>query len=128
MTVIAGLHVGPQWDWGDRLRKIRRHVANVSQAEMARIVGVKTPTYGAWESGRNEPGYKLALQVARRLEAHFPGQVSAAWVLGQAIDLHEPASLPRMDSNHQPPDYRLHNRKPLHSRLFGFGIATPPSA
>lgn len=128
MTVTVGLDVGPQWDWGDRLRKIRRSIADVSQSEMARIVGVKTPTYGAWESGRNQPGYKLALQVARRLEAKFPGQVTAAWVLGQAVDLHESAMLPRMDSNHQPPDYRLHRRNTLRANLFGCVTVDPPSA
>lgn len=117
---------GPDWDWGDRMRKIRRTIANLSQAEMAELVGVKPPTYSAWEGGRSEPGYKLALQVAYRIAAAYPEQVSVAWVLG--TDDSDP--LPWMDSNHQPPDWRSHNANALRGNGFGVPrtlVALPPS-
>jgi len=96
------LVVGPRWDWGDRLRKIRRSIADVNQIEMAKIVGVRPATYSAWEGGRNEPSLTVARLVAERIEQAFPGQVTAAWVLGADM------RLPRMDSNHQPPGWRSH--------------------
>ena len=101
--------VGPVWDWADRLRKIRRTVACVSQADMAALLGVKPATYSAWEGGRHEPPMRVAFDVARRLEQHFPGRITAAWVLGlDSEDSESRGLLPRMDSNHQPPDCRFH--------------------
>ena len=122
----AGDIVGPQWNWGDRMRKIRRSVAKLSQEDMASLLGVKTPTYGAWEGGRNEPTLKLAYKVAHILEDAYPGQVSAGWVLGlDTIDA-EQALLPRMDSNHQPPGCRPDHRKALPHKPFGSVTIDPP--
>ena len=100
---------GPEWDWADRLRKIRRTIACVSQGEMATMLGVKPATYSAWEGGRNHPPMRLAFQVAQRIEQCFPGRVTATWVLG--LDTLTGGSLPRMDSNHQPCDYGSHHLK-----------------
>ena len=99
--------IGPRWDWGDRLRKIRRSIAHANQLQMAEIVGVRPATYSAWEGGRNEPSLTVARAIAERLERTYPGQVTAAWVLGAET------RLPRMDSNHQPPGWRHHRRNML---------------
>ncbi len=40
----------PDWTLADRLRKIRRHVG-MSQAQFAALLGVRAPTYSAWEAG-----------------------------------------------------------------------------
>ena len=116
--------VGPQWSWGDRLRKVRRDVAGMSQADMAQIVGVPTPTYGTWEADRATPQQMVMEMVASKIAARFPDGVTAAWLMGYGADgpvptpprgeqagaqpwlyligEHEEAPLPRMDSNHQP--------------------------
>ena len=115
--------VGPQWSWGDRLRKVRRDVAGLGQSDMAALVGVPTPTYGTWEADRATPQQMVMELVASRIAAKFPERVSAAWLMGYGADNptppdgagrtdaylyligeHEEAPLPRMDSNHQPCD------------------------
>ena len=117
---------GPTWDWADRLRKIRRSVACMSQAQMAALVGVKPPTYSAWEGGRNQPSLRTAYTVAQIIEQSFPGRVTAAWVLG--FDAGSEPLLPRMDSNHQPCDWRSHNRNALLGKVFGSVTVRPPSS
>lgn len=121
--------VGPQWSLGDRLRKVRRDVAGISQAEMAELLEVPTPTYGTWEGNRALPNRRVAEWVARRVEETFPGQVSASWVLGlDTIGAGTEVLLPRMDSNHQPCDWRSHNRNALLGNVFGSVKIEPPSA
>lgn len=85
-TLTAGAVIGPRWEWGDRLRKVRRSIAGLSQAEMAAVIGVKAPTYASWEGGYTQPSLRMAKAVAHRIEAHYPQQVSAAWMLGVADD------------------------------------------
>jgi DNA-binding XRE family transcriptional regulator len=118
-------NVGPAWTWGDRIRKVRRDIAKVSQEGMAEVIGVNVATLSSWEGNRAQPYLRLAERIARRVEELFPDKVSAAWLLGQGaddpvpverpvqarasgeptyVDLTELAWLPRMDSNHQPPD------------------------
>lgn len=131
MTTARNMQlVGPQWSWGDRLRKIRRDIAGMSQADMAVLVGVPTPTYGTWEADRATPQQMVMELVASKIAARFPESVSAAWLMGYGADgsapnppaggqaktqsylyligVHEEAPLPRMDSNHQPCDQRSH--------------------
>ncbi len=92
---------------------------------MAEMIGVNTATLSSWEGNRAQPYLRLAERIARQLEGLFPDRVSAAWLLGQGadepvpverpvqarvsgeptyVDLAELTWLPRMDSNHQPPD------------------------
>ena len=112
-TLIAGPVVGPRWEWGDRMRKIRRSVANLSQPQMAAMIGIRATTYAAWEAGRTQPSYRIAQAVAQRIESQYPDRVSAAWVLGVGGETADEEILPlavnhkllpRMDSNHQPCD------------------------
>ena len=124
---------GPTFDWGDRMRKIRRDVAHLSQTQMAELLGVKAATYAAWEGGRAKPHAKLAERVAMRLQQRFAGRLSAAWVLGYAIDATgEPATflaligedqeepLPWMESNHQPSGVRRYaGQRPPGTSPFG---------
>lgn len=72
--------MNPEFDFSDRIRKVRRTVAQMTQAEMARELGVSQKAYEAWESGRNTPGNIVA--VAKRIEVRWRGQVTAAWMLG----------------------------------------------
>ena len=101
--------IGPQFDWGDRLRKVRRTIAKLSQTDMATLVGTQQATYSKWENG-TVPAIPVAQRVSEILEREFPGEVSAVWLLMgyapfQQVEAAERPWLPRMDSNHQPPDY-----------------------
>ena len=53
--IVASAAQGPPWSFGDKLRKVRRDVARVSQATMAGILNVNPATYSAWEGGRSTP-------------------------------------------------------------------------
>lgn len=106
MTTAVSTSANPEFDFSDRLRKVRRTVAKMTQTEMAAELNVTRARYEAWESGRNTPEDIVA--VAKRIEFRWRGQVTAAWMLG--VDDTPPSppageqELPRMDSNHQPPD------------------------
>ena len=126
---VAEVVVGPRWSWGDRLRKVRRDVAGMQQADMAALVGVPTQTYGTWEANRAIPQRMVMELVSSKIAERFPETVSAAWMMGYGADgplptppngevsgpdaqvyvigQHEEAPLPRMDSNHQPCDLRF---------------------
>jgi hypothetical protein len=91
---------------------------------MAHRLGVNTATLSSWEGNRATPHRTVAERLAHKMEELFPGKVTAAWLLGQEpgdpeaspvgtagitrdpnyVDLIENPWLPRMDSNHQPPD------------------------
>ncbi len=43
----------PQWELGDRLRKVRR-LMKMTQVAFARALDVEPETYAAWELGRNK--------------------------------------------------------------------------
>lgn len=66
----------PTWTFAERLRKARREVG-LNQEKMAALLGVKTATLGAWETGRNKPD--LA-DLAPRLEAATG--IPRYWFLG----------------------------------------------
>lgn len=68
----------PTWTFADRMRKIRRDVLDMEQAELAAELGVTKAAYAAWESGRNEPRSILAL--AKKVE--LISRVPASWLLG----------------------------------------------
>jgi DNA-binding XRE family transcriptional regulator len=120
MTTALKAVAGPAWTWGDRIRKVRREIARVSQGNMAQMIGVNTATLSSWEGNRATPHRLVAEPLAQQIEEMFPGRVTAAWLLGQEdngphpgrtadgnrepnyLDLIENL-LPRMDSNHQPP-------------------------
>lgn len=74
----AAAYEVPQWTFADRIRKVRRDVLRLEQAEFADKLGVTRQAYAAWESGRNEP--RSILAVAKRVEAM--SRVPAAWILG----------------------------------------------
>lgn len=78
--------VVPTWDIADRLRKIRRGVLGIEQAEMSDALGVGRQGYAAWEAGRTQPRDVVAL--ARRIE--LLAGVPAAWTLG-VLDAETPA-------------------------------------
>ena len=106
MTEAVDPPNGPEWSFGDRLRKIRRDVAGLSQSEMAALLEVPTPTYGTWEGNRAMPGPRMRQWVAEKLADSYPDTVSVLWMLGDEV------LLPRMDSNHQPCGYRPHRGQP----------------
>jgi transcriptional regulator with XRE-family HTH domain len=113
MTTAVNGYKNPTWDFSDRLRKIRREVAGMTQEEMATELGTSQRAYAAWETGRTKPDDIVA--VAKRIAIRW--RISPAWTLG--IDETPPPNpdgpdggllLPRMDSNHQPCD-SLHPRQ-----------------
>ena len=81
MTVAMGGYRNPQFDFCDRIRKVRREVAHMTQKEMAHELQVGDKAYEAWEAGRNKPGSDDLISIAKLIAARWPG-VTAAWVLG----------------------------------------------
>lgn len=77
-TASESAPVYPDWSVGDKLRKVRRDVLKIEQAEFAERLGVNRQRYAAWESGRTTPRDILAL--ARRVE--LISRVPASWLLG----------------------------------------------
>jgi DNA-binding XRE family transcriptional regulator len=75
-------HDDLEWEFGDRIRKVRRRIAHMSQTEMAVTLGVSQKVYATWESGRSQPGDIVA--VAKRVQERWPNRVTAAWMLGLA--------------------------------------------
>lgn len=80
MTVAMGGIQNPTFDFCDRIRKVRREVAHMTQKEMAAELGINQKAYEAWESGRNKPGADDLIAVAKLIASRWP--VTAAWVLG----------------------------------------------
>lgn len=65
----------PEWDFSDRLRKVRRDIAGMTQTEMATELGVKQKAYAAWESGQNRPDDIIS--IAKRIAFRWRGRVTA---------------------------------------------------
>ena len=80
-TTAAHADLGTRWTpeftFGDHLRKIRRDLG-LSQEDFARPLDVAKVTYGAWETGRNQPSDVVS--VAKRIELAYG--VPAWWTLG----------------------------------------------
>ncbi|MDA8206935.1 MAG: helix-turn-helix transcriptional regulator [Thermaerobacter sp.] len=53
--------------WWERLRAARE-AAGYTQIKVAEALKVSDRTYSAWETGRNEPGYKYLVQLAEMFE------------------------------------------------------------
>lgn len=92
MTIrTIGPHV-PQWTFGDRLRKVRREAARLTetgkltQDQMAARLGVQVKAYSAWEADQNRPDD--IVEIARRVEEEF--HVPATWMLGLEDDPKRP--------------------------------------
>ena len=81
MTVAMGGNRNPQFDFCDRIRKVRREVAHMTQKEMAHELQVGDKAYEAWEAGRNKPSADDIITVAKLIADRWPG-VTASWVLG----------------------------------------------
>jgi DNA-binding XRE family transcriptional regulator len=79
MTVSTGSYHNPQFEFCDRIRKVRREVAHLTQKDMAAELGVNLKAYEAWESGRNRPDDIVA--VAKRIALRWRG-ITAGWILG----------------------------------------------
>lgn len=69
----------PEWTFADRLRKARVD-AGLDQREFATQLGVKAPTYAAYESGRANPRFRDVFTFAERVEK-VTG-VPAYWLVG----------------------------------------------
>ena len=68
-----------QWkNIGDRIKEARAKLG-LTQAQLARQVGVSSQTVWAWEAGRVRPKHDHLEELAFRLE------VSTAWVLGRDV-------------------------------------------
>jgi len=90
MSTETVSYANPEWEFCDRLRKVRRSVAEMTQEQMATAIGVSQKAYAAWESGKNQPENIVA--VARRVAELWPGRVTPSWLLG--VDGGEPPTPP----------------------------------
>lgn len=68
----------PEWDFSDRLRKIRRQVAHLTQEQMAAELGTGQRAYSSWEAGRSKPDDIVA--IAKRIALRW--RIPATWTLG----------------------------------------------
>lgn len=68
----------PVWTLGDRLLKARR-AAELSQADLAKAIGVHRKSVTRWELGQSEPSASLLIPLARALG------VSVAWLIGEDV-------------------------------------------
>src|SRR5882757_6169907 len=80
MSIEMGSHANPQWEFGDRIRKVRRGIARLGQAEMADALGVSRQVYASWEAGRTKPSDIVA--TSKQIERLWPRRVTASWMLG----------------------------------------------
>ena len=68
-----------QWkNIGDRIKEARNKLG-LTQAQLARQVGVSSQTVWAWEAGRVKPTHEHLEELA------FRCQVSTAWILGRDV-------------------------------------------
>lgn len=67
----------------ERLKSLRKEIG-LTQAEMAKKVGVTSSAYGFWERGRNEPDLKMIAKLAEIFD------VSTDYLLGRTSDRHRP--------------------------------------
>ena len=88
-TAVNGYRV-PEWDFSDRLRKIRREVAHLTQEQMAAELGTTQRAYAAWESGRTKPDDIVA--VAKRIGLRW--RIPPAWTLGLDDNITPPPNDP----------------------------------
>lgn len=92
-TAVVGMTY-PEFNFGDRIRKVRRDFARKSQTEMATAIGVSQKVYSAWEAGRSRP--TDIVSVAKRIEA-LTG-VSAGWLLDISNNPSGPPTQPPGDN------------------------------
>lgn len=69
----------PQWEFGDRLRKVRTDLG-YDQKEFAALLELKAPTLSSYEAGRANPRSKDLPALAARLE--LLTNVPRAWFMG----------------------------------------------
>lgn len=79
----APRHWVPEWEFGDRLRKVRTSMG-LGQVEFAEHIDLTAPTLAAYETGRANPRSKDLPSLAARLEM-FTG-VPRQWFLGWETD------------------------------------------
>lgn len=80
MSTATESYANPEWDFSDRIRKVRRSIAGMTQAEFASELNVSQKAYAAWESGQNKPDDIVA--VAKRIAFRWRGRVTPSWILG----------------------------------------------
>lgn len=88
MSTQPASYTNPEWEFCDRLRKVRRSIAQLTQEEMAEAIGVTYKAYAAWESGRTKPQDIIA--AAKRIADLWPGRVTAQWMLGVEDESYPP--------------------------------------
>ncbi len=104
MSISTDHGVVPEWDMADRLNKSLR-VAKMSAQQMADHLEVHRNTVSSWLNGRGTPKKPQLIAWALRVGLPFewlrdgtePEQPDGPDGGGNVL-------LPRMDSNHQPPD------------------------
>ena len=116
MTIQTGDTGGfiPEWTWGDRLRKARRH-AGMTQAEFAEWLDVHQKAYSAWEADVNEPRAATMRAIAGRIQMWYG--IPAAWIMGVEMQ-----NAPRPDGPGGVDDLRARrdsNPKPSEPKVMG---------
>jgi DNA-binding XRE family transcriptional regulator len=120
MSAVSDRYVNPEWEFSDRVRKVRRNIARMTQEQMADLLGVEQKAYAAWETGRTKPSDIVA--VSKQIERLWPGKVTASWMLG--VD-ESPPPPPSGGEWSTPP---LHRRAPREARTPDLRIIRPEIA
>lgn len=79
-TATTTVRPGPEFSFADKLRKVRREVAHMTQEEMADALNVGLKAYSSWEAGKNPP--RNLVEVSNRLE--LVTGVDRKWFVGWA--------------------------------------------
>jgi transcriptional regulator with XRE-family HTH domain len=98
----------PQWEWADRVRRVRRDM-RMSQDAFAAFLGIGAKRLGAWESGASEPAN--AVEMARLIEAKTG--VPAVWMLGLDATGLRSATVPTLTSHNRQGYSRSAMRTPM---------------
>lgn len=53
--------------FGERMREARQE-KKLTQAQLAKLLHVKTRTVSGWETGPNEPSIEMIVQIAKMLD------------------------------------------------------------
>ncbi|WP_163832279.1 helix-turn-helix transcriptional regulator [Spartinivicinus ruber] len=89
-------------DFKDRLKAVRKY-RNLTQKEIAEKLGVSTPTFAAWESGRNKPKKLVVKRLSEVLDCPYgwlksdEGIVTKEWL--DDADDDQPTTKPDSESS-----------------------------
>lgn len=66
VDAVNVVHIRPRGDFADKLLNVRKS-KGITQAQLARVLGVSRAAVCRWETGCNDPGIKGLIRIANAL-------------------------------------------------------------